>query len=106
MKPAKEHKRRKAHKEHKHRKRKRSEQEEPLEQLEALLKVAALGDAAAAAALLQQGGQATAALHYFDAEGRTPLHEASRGGHLEVVQCFLRCGSARRVTHAQEPSTR
>ena len=90
MKPAKEHKqvRQKRHKEH--RKRKRAKVK-PLEHLEALLKLAGLGDAAAAESLLAASDDPAMLLRYYDAEGRTPLHEAARGGHLDVVQCFLRC---------------
>ena len=86
----KEHKSKKIHKrekDRKHKKRKRSDTD-LLGQLETLLKIAAVGDAQAAEDFLNR--HEDDALKLFDAEGSTPLHEASRRGNLEVVECFLR----------------
>ena len=86
----KEQKAKKVHKrekDRKHKKRKRNDTD-LLELLETLLKLAAVGDAPAAEEFLNRHDDDV--LKLFDAEGSTPLHEASRRGNLEVVQCFLR----------------
>ena len=51
-----------------------------------LLIAAALGDKSRCRSLLRHGAN----LHYCDAEFTTPLHAASREGHLEIVELFLR----------------
>ena len=58
------------------------------EQLDTLLKLAAVGDAEGAEEFLQKHGNE--ALNLSNAGGSTPLHVASRGGRLMVVDCFLR----------------
>ncbi|BDA47516.1 probable unconventional myosin-XVI at N-terminal half [Coccomyxa sp. Obi] len=88
MKPEKEHKS-KRKKEKKSSKKRRS-QKKLLNQLK-LISLAQLGDVNKVEEFL--ASQGVEAISLYDSEGSTPLHQACRGGHYEVVECLLRHGA-------------
>ena len=56
-----------------------------------LLEAAALGKTRRARKLLDKNKESKrSSLNAFDAEGLTPLHHASRNGHLDTAQLLLR----------------
>ena len=55
-----------------------------------LLEAAALGKTRRVRKLLDRKPRSN--LNAFDAEGLTPLHHASRNGHLDTAQLLLRSG--------------